>query len=119
MELKRYTFVGEYGSKWIEIQEDDGGWCRYEDAAAEIARLTARVAELEGELSSRRADDEGAVTVKGYMREWWFTNFKKHGGAHERKCGERYLPVTIFGSKGADLGVFKKIPVAATIRKEG
>lgn len=73
MELKRYTFVGEYGSKWIEIQEDDGGWCRYEDAAAEIARLKARVAELEGEVefwksaaeAQRRKNCDECVRIAG------------------------------------------------------
>lgn len=42
-ELKRYDFVGELGSEWTAVQEGDGDYCLYSDAAAEIERLRGAV----------------------------------------------------------------------------
>lgn len=52
---------------------------RLEAAEDDRRRLKARVAELEGEMSSLRAADEGAVTVEG---TWWGPDYVwlKHPG---------------------------------------
>jgi hypothetical protein len=58
MELNRYNCweIDERGYHHAALSEldNDGEWCLYEEAAAEIARLTARVAELEKFEASMR-----------------------------------------------------------------
>ena len=58
MELNRYNCweIDERGYHHAALSEldNDGEWCLYEEAAAEIARLKARVAELEAELAKAK-----------------------------------------------------------------
>lgn len=63
MELNRYNCweIDERGYHHAALSEldNDGEWCLYEEAAAEIARLTARVAELEEAADCIQCERDG------------------------------------------------------------